>query len=148
MVHSNRERGFTITEIMIIVIVLGILGGIGYVGWSMAITNSKTNAAKTNATAVKNAADQFNSRYGAYPTNAQIQGVGDTIKLPDGVSLQNSPILTKNDPQTKIFFRATPSSGPPYRGNCIGYYDYAAGTMKVIYTGTATNLDTASLACS
>lgn len=64
---SHRTAGFTLLELMFVIIIIGVLGAI--VGFNMlgAATNAKVAASKTTMDIVRKALNTYRAQYNAYP---------------------------------------------------------------------------------
>lgn len=62
------ERGFTLVELLIVVVILGILAGIVVFAVGNLTDNASTNGCDTEATTVETAAEAYKADTGAYPT--------------------------------------------------------------------------------
>jgi len=75
--HVRNEKGFTMIEMMVVLIIIAVLiaGGIKfYLGY---IENAKVTKSKANITVMQAALDAYYSEKGAYPqTNAELLNAG------------------------------------------------------------------------
>lgn len=161
MVLSNiksrqQERGFTIVELLIVIVVIGILAGITIVAYSGITARGKNTAAQGNVQSVLAVAEAINADTGSYPTTVAGFTTGSTsTHLPTGVTVKimtgttltaiNTTNLTTNNalmsaaPTTSIGVSAVGSTG-----GIIVYYDSVTSTMSTTYTyyGAATAAST------
>jgi prepilin-type N-terminal cleavage/methylation domain-containing protein len=82
----QAERGFTIVELLIVIVVIGILAAITIVSYNGVTTNARNTQSKTDASAVQKVAETFNADTGAYPT-AAADFTSGTAKLPSNVGV-------------------------------------------------------------
>lgn len=65
----NRQSGFTIVEIVVVVAVIGILAAVSIVGYTQVQTKATANAALAASNSWLSILKNYKIRYGAYPTN-------------------------------------------------------------------------------
>ena len=90
----RNERGFTLVELLVVIIVLGLL--VGLVGpklWAH-VAGSKQAAAKAQIALFETALDAYRLDIGAYPTSAQ--GLQALVTNPN-VANWNGPYLKKKE---------------------------------------------------
>ena len=91
--NKQGQSGFTIVELLIVIVVIAILAAITIVAYNGITTRARTTKALSNATNVKTVAETFNADAGRYPaTQAQFAsgfdgGSGAITKLPAGITL-------------------------------------------------------------
>lgn len=67
MTSKNNLRGFTIVELITVIVIIGILGTIGFVSWNGAQNNAKQNAAKATLGKMKLSLSDYFTDNGYYP---------------------------------------------------------------------------------
>lgn len=77
----SEQRGFTLIEIMVVVIILGLLAGLVLPRVLGREEDARINAARTQIRAFENALDSFKLDNGFYPTTDQ--GLEALIKKPE-----------------------------------------------------------------
>ena len=149
------SRGFTIVELLIVIVVIGILAAISIVAYNGVTKRANASAAKGNATSVQKVAEAYNAdeNGGAYPTLAQLTTGTTTVKLPSGVTASATAPTAANG-KTTIGY-ATLGTSPNFTGACIAYWDFNASTPGVAYvyagaarTGSPTGTTTGSVTCA
>lgn len=149
----RRDSGFTIVELLIVIVVIGILAAITIVAYNGIQNAAKATSAKQAAnSAVKKAeaynADEDNTTYPL--TAAAMTGAAATeVYSLTGVTFSASPANYTAAPATPstLIFRKCGSGTPATQaavtastitGVQIGYWDYANNTTAVLTTGTGT----------
>ncbi|TAL14740.1 prepilin-type N-terminal cleavage/methylation domain-containing protein [Patescibacteria group bacterium] len=157
MVLSNiksrqQERGFTIVELLIVIVVIAILAGITIVAYSGITARAQQSKIQQTAANVQGVAEAFNADKGYYPalaaTGTDALALGSTsTKIPSGITIVKATGTPPAD--TAITSASTPSSGNPTldyaclttctasTGGRIGYWDPVAGSEQFIYVGAA-----------
>ena len=64
---KQRERAFTLIELMVVIIIIGILLGILFTGWNYINEQQASKKAKLEVVGLKNAVDEYLADYGEYP---------------------------------------------------------------------------------
>ena len=80
----RSERGFTLIELMIVVVIIGLLAAIGYPLFQSFTNRARVASVKSNMHSVQVAVEEFSTRNdGSFPSNA-----GDTT-IDGGLTLLN-----------------------------------------------------------
>ena len=66
---KNRNQGFTIVELLIVVVVIAILAAITIVSYNGITNNAHSSAADAAASTLQKKVELYNSDKGAYPTS-------------------------------------------------------------------------------
>ncbi len=171
----KSEKGFTIVELLIVIVVIGILAAIVIVAYNGVTNRANATKAKTNAATVQKVAEAYNADMGVYPTIAQItaawtpvNGGTQSSQLPTGLntsitSAANVAGLVDGEPAAKCTSTSSTATclasdrgtveaifiNKGTTGGCIGYYDYTTGTTLWTYAGNASSVSgTGPLACN
>jgi general secretion pathway protein G len=130
------NRGFTLIEMIVVVIILGLLAGLVAPKLFGRVGQSKQVAARTQIELLGAALDQYSLDMGSYPTSLDA-----LIQSPGGGGNWNGPYLKKN---------AVPADpwGNPYNYKCCpgehGDYDLWSDGADGRPGGTGENADVAS----
>jgi prepilin-type N-terminal cleavage/methylation domain-containing protein len=149
MVTKNKLKGFTIVELLIVIVVIGILAAITLVSFN-GVTQRATKAAnQSNAQSVISAAeaargDTTSPCTGAYPatsaTSATLVGTLNcsVVKVPGTITV-SSVVPTASTPSVLLYLVNAAATGI-----CVGYWDPTLGTPAVAFllSGLATSSTT------
>ena len=166
----QKQRGFTIVELLIVIVVIGVLAGITIVAYSGIKSRALNSQAQGNVQSVLNVAEAYNADSGAYPsTAAQFIAGSTSTHLPTGVTLVK-PVgttlsvsgtglvgstnvaantgLMDDAPGNTIGVSTVVTSGV-VTGGIILYYDSVTAAISTTYTyygnATASSTSTALL---
>ena len=115
--QSPRSRAFSLVELIVVMVILGMLAGLVAVRTRGYLVNSKQNAAKTEIANIVKAVETFYADQGRYPTTDEglevlVEG---TESWPDGF-LDKLP----NDPWKNRYEYLSPGSNGPYEVVSLG----------------------------
>ena len=99
---SKRNEGFTLIELMIVVVIMGILASMAFSNWLSMQATAKEGAVKANCHTVQLAAEDFAIRNeGVYSNGATVLPSGNTLVdlLPGGNLLTNPFTKAATEPQ-------------------------------------------------
>ena len=150
MSNNIKSRGFTIVELLIVIVVIAILAAISIVAYNGIQNRGKASAAQSLAGQVAKKVEAFNTIESAYPTPAQLTG-----NTGDG-SVNNSKEAKLDDSTTVVAYAAgtyntagTYVSGSKhlvvYRqvtgGGCVWWWNYGATApiQTLVTVGAATS---------
>ena len=86
--RPSQEAGFTLTEIMVVVFIIGLLSTVVLINVLGARTDAQLKTARTNVTSLANALEQYSLDMYDYPTTEQ--GLEALVTEPPGASTAGS----------------------------------------------------------
>ena len=69
------KKGFTLLEIIVVLIILGIIATLGFLQYTRVIEKGRTSEAKTNLGTIRTMAMAYYEENGSYPDDTYINGV-------------------------------------------------------------------------
>ena len=149
---KTKQSGFTIVELLIVIVVIAILAAITIVAYNGIQNRAKTSSGQQLANSVVKKAEAYNAAgtTGAYPAavanfaDVNESKLDNTSQVVDRATTGAGLITTQanySDGQ-KVIYRAVNSNA----GACVWYWDFtkttAQNTLLTMGTATATNCTT------
>jgi prepilin-type N-terminal cleavage/methylation domain-containing protein len=137
MKTMKKDRGFTIVELLIVIVVIGILAAITIVAYNGVQNRARTSAAESAANTVVKKAEAYNADEGSYPdASTDLTGAADseTYAL-SGITFSGSDLAAApSDPNT-VDFSVCPTTGTQ-TGVEIGYWNFTTGARATKTAGS------------
>lgn len=114
---NTRRRGFSLVEVMIVIVIIGVLAGVVTINVRGYLIKAKQNTARQDIAVIMQALDSFWAVYSRYPTNEEGLAVlaRCTEKMPDP-PLRGEPV----DPWGNDYQYNSPGASAPYEVICVG----------------------------
>ena len=142
---KTKNQGFTIVELLIVVVVIAILAAITIVSYNGITNRANQSASKSIAATVQKKAELYNSEESVFPTAAQLSGAAAS-KPYAGLATANFGTPDKDNGKTTVTY--TPcGTGPNYTGATIDYWHYGATGGTATPSSTTMNRITVGTGC-
>lgn len=69
---SNRRSGFTLVELVVVVLIMGIIAAVALPKMATSTGTAKTNSAKSSLSVVRDAIELYKADNGGYPANTGV----------------------------------------------------------------------------
>ena len=136
----QRNRGFTIVELLVVIVVIGILAAITIVSYSGITAKANTARAQNNAQSIAQVIETYFAENGVYPsTTALVEGGSASIKAPSGVDVVpnagTNPLIaatftSPNWDKFDITYECNVAScGATTTGGRLTYWDFSTGAV-------------------
>lgn len=124
MVTRGIRKGFTLVELIAVIVVLAILAGVAIPKYFDYASNAKESACKATLGGVRSGIANFYANAAvngtaAYPTLAQVETIGTVMQE----AIPENPYNGSNDVRAATYS----ASNPPTNGNAGWCYDAASG---------------------
>ena len=95
MTERRGERGFTLVELLVVMVILGLLVGLAAPMVMNQLSGAKTKTAGIEVARLSGALDLYRLELGDYPSGQD--GLGALVEQPAGAERWNGPYVTKAD---------------------------------------------------
>jgi prepilin-type N-terminal cleavage/methylation domain-containing protein len=155
----KKDRGFTIVELLIVIVIIAILAAITIVAYNGIQSRANASTAKANAESVQKvveayaADDSASGGNGKYPVDIAAittwsAASTSVSRLPSGVTLTAG--VLSGSTNTHVSGKVIQFVPKGTTGACIGYWDASLGTPAAayLYAGNATTGGNTTPSCS
>jgi general secretion pathway protein G len=116
-ISKHIRRGFTLLELLVVILIIGLLTGIIAPRFMSQISRSEVTTARAQMDAFRKAIEAFRIDNGRYPTTAE--GLDALVTAPSGATRWNGPYLQGAIPVdpwgTKYQYQAPGPNGRDYQ---------------------------------
>lgn len=121
------QKGFTIVELLIVIVVIGILAAITIVAFNGVQNRGRTSSAESAANTIIKKAEAANSLVSSYPqTAAGFAANKESSLTGSGLEVVNTDITSAPSEPGTVYI--VPCSGTAGTGGTVTYWDYAENT--------------------
>ncbi len=131
----NIKKGFTLVELLIVIIIIAVLAAIAIPKFSNSSQRSKESSLRANLKLVRNAIDLFRADTGAFPANM----AGLTTSTTAGLSAAAAACTIAATDWRGPYLQAVPVD--PVSGSAMTYGTSAADVGNVKSSATGNGLD-------
>lgn len=150
MKTSRQQPGFTIVELLIVVVIIGILAAITIVAFNGVQAKAKTSSSLLTVEQVKTKSANWNTFFGAYPDLAQLRT--NSLSPPDmdtaggatgpveaklsspGVAIGATMTAVRSDNGNTVYY-APCWDGTKLSGATISYWNFSTNAAVDLITG-------------
>ena len=113
----SRNCGFTLVELMVVIVIIGLLSGVVTISVRSYLIRSKQNVAKLEISKISQALETFYSTYDRYPTNQE--GL-DVLSRPSDEFVEGILPFLPGDPWGHSYEYVSPGKTRAYDVTCYG----------------------------
>lgn len=132
---QTKAKGFTIVELLIVVVIIAILAAITIVAYNGIQNRAKASAGAQLANSVAKKAEAYNSARSTgsgYPTHTELTATTSAVaeaQLDSPSSVLSAAVTSSTADSGKAVSYTNQSA----TGACVGYWDFSASTPAIKY---------------
>ena len=130
-----KSRGFTIVELLIVIVVIAILAAITIVAYNGIQNRAHNTTANETANQVRTKVEAYNSVKGQYPADIAALDEVDESKLDAAVSAKIATDAASVDQDKPVFYASCTASGSTNpTGGTVTYWQVGGGSNNKSYS--------------
>ena len=131
----QKDHGFTIVELLVVIVVIAILAAITIVSYAGITARANTSASQAAANAFLQKAEAYNADQGVYPPLAGTltSAASTTIYALSGVTVATANIAAA--PATNITINYLKCSTVSLTGIAVAFWNYSDQRVNYLYSG-------------
>ncbi len=138
MSRTNREQGFTLLEVMAVVVILGVLAAVAITKLGTSVETAQINADIATGHEVKNALDRYQVDNGIYPKTNEITAAAGVVTaaqlIPKYISKLGPTTTQQRAAANQKGFGVSTVSAPGQATNLIMIYLTSDGSAAEVRT--------------
>jgi len=125
---KDKQKGFTIVELLVVIVVIGILAAITIVSYTGITARANGSKAVANAQSIISVAEAIGADEGKYPvTIAEFGTLASSARIPAGITISVTAPVT-GDGTTKFQLFTSTTAGAAKGGEVV-LWDYAKANL-------------------
>lgn len=133
MLNNTKSKGFTLVELLIVIVVIAILAAISIVAYNGIQNRGKATSGQNLASQIAKKAEAYNTVQSSYPTPAQLKATTSAVpeaQLDNIANVATYSTTAGNEGVVTVADNYSNGSKVIYRGaatgGCVYWWDYAA----------------------
>jgi prepilin-type N-terminal cleavage/methylation domain-containing protein len=133
---NRKDHGFTIVELLVVIVVIGILAAITIVSYTGITTRANGAKAVANSQTIQSVAEAINADNSKYPvTTGEFTSLTSAARIPSGITIQVTAPAASGTLEGTSHFQLYKLTATPSAGGKIVFWDYS--TNKLCSANTA-----------
>jgi len=125
----RKDHGFTIVELLVVIVVIGILAAITIVSYTGVTARANAAKAVSNAQSIQAVAEAINADNSKYPVNTgEFTTLSSIARIPAGLAITPYAADPTSDTGTTKFRLYTLTTNPSTGGEVV-FWDYAKANL-------------------